>query len=128
MKGIKNIPCGRKGPIVGILIAALNLSTSEKDMEKSVRKLITSWNYLHIPKHYSFNFVIIRFFVKIISIPQITLFPLRRRASYLTIIFRCFHFENVRDYAVNGNISNETCEKQFLGDARAHQPKCWQAN
>lgn len=68
------------------------------------------------------------FFVTITSIPLMTLFPLCRRASYLTIIFRCFHFENVGDYAVNGNISNETCEKQFLGDARAHQPECWQAN
>lgn len=67
-------------------------------------------------------------FVKITSIPQITLLPLCRRASYLTIVLCCFHFENVGDYAVNGNISNETCEKQFLGDAGAHQPERWQAN
>lgn len=30
MKGIKNIPCGRKGPIAGLLIAALNFVNIRK--------------------------------------------------------------------------------------------------
>lgn len=30
MKGIKNIPCGRKGPIAGLLIAALNFVNVRK--------------------------------------------------------------------------------------------------
>lgn len=124
MKGIKNIPCGRKGPIAGLLIVALNFV----NIRKRQGEICQDWNYLHIPKTLLFQLHNYMFFVTITSIPLMTLFPLCRRASYLTIIFCCFHFENVGDYAVNGNISNETCEKQFLGDARAHQPECWQAN
>lgn len=30
MKGIQNIPCGRKGPIIGLLIAALNFVNIKK--------------------------------------------------------------------------------------------------
>lgn len=66
--------------------------------------------------------------MKITLIHQYMLFPLCRRASYLTIILCCFHFEDVGDYAVNWNISNETSKKKFLSNARAHQSKCWQAN
>lgn len=56
------------------------------------------------------------------------LFPLRRCASDLAIVLCCFHFENVGDDAVNGDISNEPSKEQFLGDAGAHQPQRGQAN
>lgn len=56
------------------------------------------------------------------------LFPLCRRASDLAIVLCCFHFEDVGDDAVNGDVSDEPGKEQFLGDAGAHQPQRGQAH
>lgn len=46
MKGIQNIPCGRKGPITGLLIAALNFVNIKKGQgeicQEIVNKLVLS--------------------------------------------------------------------------------------
>lgn len=59
MKGIQNIPCGRKGPIIGLLIAALNFVNIKKRQgevcQETDNKLVLSAH----TKHYSFNFIII---------------------------------------------------------------------
>lgn len=48
MKGIKNIPCGRKGPIAGLLIAALNFVNIRKRQGEICQE---TDNKLELPAH-----------------------------------------------------------------------------
>lgn len=48
MKGIKNIPCGRKGPIAGLLIAALNFLNIRKRQGEICQE---TDNKLELPAH-----------------------------------------------------------------------------
>lgn len=41
----------------------------------------------------------------------------------LGVVVCCLHAQNVRDDAVNLNISNQSCEEQLLSDGCTHQPK-----